>query len=326
MTAPVEVATIVRGSVTASSTQVSVVVSTRNRGDLLSDTVAAVEAQRGVDHELIVVDNASSDGTETLMRAIVARAAIPVTYVRLVHDVGPAEGRNVGLSEAAGSFLAFTDSDCIPATTWLAAALAGFASPTVGIVQGRTTGASASPPFFSHFIETPTLDGSFSTSNVVYRREALGEHRFDPACAYWEDTDLGWRVRGEGWDVAFAPDALVRHQAIEVGMLRWLLWPRRYSCWPAKARRYAGFRRHLFLGVWVRPIEASFQLALLGLLVGRRWRGANLLVVPYVVLFARTRGLRGRVPPVKALLHVGRDAVATGTLVIASARHRSVVL
>jgi GT2 family glycosyltransferase len=320
------IAELVRTDVDLASPCVSVVVSTRNHAGLLGDTVAGIEAQRDVELELIVVDNASTDGTEALMRAIVARASIPITYVRLERDVGPAEGRNAGVSIATGAFVAFTDSDCIPMPTWLANAIAQFATPAVGIVQGLTSGAEASPPLFSHWIETPELDGSFSTSNVVYRREALGEHRFDPSCDYWEDTDLGWRVRTDGWDIAFAPDATVLHQAVEVGALRWVLWPRRYTCWPAKAKRYGGFRRHLFLGVWVCPIEAAFQLAVVGLLLSRRWRGAAALVLPYVVLFARTRGLAGRAPAVKALLHVCRDAVATVTLALASARHRSVVL
>ena len=106
---------------------------------------------------------------------------------------------------------------------------------------------------FSHFIETRRFDSSFSTSNVVYRRAALDGHRFDAHCSYWEDTDLGFRVRNDGWDFAFADDALVYHQVVPQTAPAWLLWPRRYANWPAKTARYPEFRNTLFLRVWGRP-------------------------------------------------------------------------
>ncbi len=92
------------------------------------------------------------------------------------------------------------------------------------------------------------LDGSFSTSNVVYRREAPGALRFDPECKYWEDVDLGWRVLAMGWKARFAPEAVVGHEVMPLRPVQWMLWPRRFANWPAKAARYPGFRRHLFSG------------------------------------------------------------------------------
>jgi GT2 family glycosyltransferase len=206
--------------------------------------------------------------------------------------------------------------------------VAAFASDEVGIVQGRTACLEAAPPLFSHYIETPRFDSSFSTSNVVYRAAALDRHRFDPACGYWEDTDIGFRVRADGWRAEFAPDALVYHQVVPQSLMKWLLWPRRFGNWPAKAARYPEFRRTLFLGVWVNPLHAAFDLALVGvvlMLSGRR-RAGIALTIPYVIGFARARGLRGRAPVVKAALYVLRDGVAFSSLVAGSVRNRSVVL
>jgi len=224
--------------------------------------------------------------------------------------------------------VAFTDSDCVPSKDWLTAALDSFTSAEVGIVQGRTEGLASEAPLFSHFIETRRFDSSFSTSNVVYRRAALNGHRFDQRCAYWEDTDLGFRVRGDGWRAAFSEGALVYHQVVPQSPGRWLMWPRRYTNWPAKAARYPEFRRTLFLGVWVNPLHACFDLALLGAVMaafGRR-RAAAVLTVPYVVAFARARGLRGRAPVLKAALYLVRDGVAFSSLVTGSVRNRTVVL
>ena len=175
--------------------RVSVVVSTRNHARYLGDTLRGFEAQAFADADLVVVDNASTDDTQSVMTEFLARTTRPVRYVRFAADQGPANGRNHGLGLARGEYVAFTDSDCVPSPQWLRTALDAFTSAEIGIVQGRTECAGDNAPMFSHFIETRRFDGSFSTSNVVYRRRALGDHAFDRACAYWEDTDLGCRVR-----------------------------------------------------------------------------------------------------------------------------------
>ncbi|HVD01826.1 MAG TPA: glycosyltransferase family A protein [Candidatus Dormibacteraeota bacterium] len=305
----------------------SVVVSTRNQAPTLAATIEAVLAQEVEGgFELIVVNNASTDDTAVVLRGLQERYPDGLLCLGSEVDRGPAGGRNLGLERARGSLFAFTDSDCVPRPGWLEALRAAFDDPRVGIVQGRTTAPPGPVPLFSHHIETLGLDGSFSTSNVAYRTEALGSKRFDPECPYWEDVDLGWRVAGEGWEARFAPEALVWHQLIPLSARAWLLWPRRFSNWPAKAARYPGFRRHLYLGFWVSPIHLYFDLALLGLLLAFLNPAALLLLVPYLVEFARTRSLRGRFPPAKALAHLAWDAVAFAALVAGSVRYRALVL
>lgn len=306
---------------------VSVVVSTRNHGRYLAYTVRAVAAQDVRPIELVVVDNASTDGTEDLMGRLLDGARIPMTYLRLASDHGPALGRNAGLAAAGGRFIAFTDSDCVPTPGWLRAALDAFdGGDRIGIVQGRTACAAIRPPFLSHFIETLRFDGSFSTSNVVYRRQALAGHRFDPRCHYWEDTDLGWRVRADGWRSAFCDAALVHHQAVPQTARRWVTWPTRYGNWPAKAAAYPAFRRTLFLGLWVRPLHLWFELAIVSIVAARRRPAALLLSLPYMASFLRERGLSGRAPAAKVALYLARDSVALASLLAGSARHRALVL
>ncbi|HEY6425736.1 MAG TPA: glycosyltransferase family A protein [Acidimicrobiales bacterium] len=308
---------------------VSVIVTTRNHGQYLGDTLTAVAGQEAVNLELIVVDDASTDATESVARAFAARTAIPFTYARLSSHGGQAVGRNHGIDLARGTFLAFTDADCVPCSRWLCRALAAFdGRPSLGMVQGRTECHEERPGMFTHFIETHRFDGSFSTSNIVYRRAAFGRHRFDPSCAYWEDTDLGFRVRSDGWDVDFARDALVYHQVVPQSVGTWLMWPRRYVNWPAKVARYPEFRRTLFLKTWVRPLHACFDLALGGviaMMLGHR-RLAVLMCIPYAVGFACARGVGGRAPLMKVILHAARDIVASATLLAGSIRYRRVVL
>jgi len=329
---------VLRSAVTCEKPIVSIVVSTRNHARFLGRTVEAAMAQDlAGEFEMIVVDDASTDETPAVMREAIAAAKRPLVYARLDTNRGPAAGRNAGLELARGRYIAFTDSDCTPTPGWLREGLAAFTSPEIGAVQGRTEAAREKPPFFSHYIETRKLDGSFSTSNIFYRRDAIGDLRFDPRCTYnragrpdsnyfWEDTDLGWRVMASGWQVAFADRALVHHEVLELSPRRWILWPRHLELMPAKAARYPGFRRYLFLGTWVSPMHLFFELALAGLVVAPLLPPALLLTLPYAVTFVRSRGLGGKFPPAKVAAYLAWDSVAFGSLFAASIRHRRLVL
>lgn len=326
---PAQYATVARGGTDAASPRISVVVPTRNRRDLVRDTIDALLAQDlpATDYEIIIVDNASDDRTADLLRSTARTAAVPFTGARMHHDGGPAVARNVGVTLARGRLIAFTDSDCTPAPGWLRACIEAMTGAT-GIVQGMTLASPGQPqPLFNHFIETKHLDGSFSTSNVCYRRDAVVEAGgFDPACEYWEDVDLGWRVRRLGWDARFHPGALVYHQVLRLTAWAWLTQPRRFYNWPAKAARYPEFRRHLALGLWAHPQHALVDGCVAGLILARWRRAALVLTLPYLMTFAIRRRPTGRWPLLKALAHVAYDAVAFAALLAGSIRYRSLVL
>jgi glycosyltransferase involved in cell wall biosynthesis len=87
---------------------VSVVVPTHDRRRLLLQTLRSILRQRGVDFEVIVVDDGSTDGTAEMV------ARLRDARVRVVrHDTprGVAVARNRGIAEAAGAWLAFCDDD-----------------------------------------------------------------------------------------------------------------------------------------------------------------------------------------------------------------------
>jgi cellulose synthase/poly-beta-1,6-N-acetylglucosamine synthase-like glycosyltransferase len=307
---------------------VSVVVSTRNHGRYIAQMVRAVMAQDlEQEIELIVCDDDSFDDTQDVMTALVAEATRPLKYMRLRLHLGPSRGRNIALAHATGQFIAFTDSDCVPDRGWLRCALASFEAEDVGVVQGRTEPVSKPTPLFTHFMQIERLDGTFSTCNVVYRREALDTLRFNPLLWYREDVDLGWRVCERGWRPAFAADAVVAHQLIPMTWLAWLGWPLRLANLPAITRYHRRFREHLFLGIWARPINLCFELALVSV-VGTRWLGpaALLLGTPYVIAFMMMRGVNGRFPPAKIAAQVCWDAIAFVALLTGTIRSRSIVL
>lgn len=88
--------------------EVSVVVPTRDRRELLSRTLGTVLRQRSVDLEAIVIDEGSSDGTRDTVTGLEDPR---VRYFRNEVPTGVARARNRGLEEARGEWVAFVDDD-----------------------------------------------------------------------------------------------------------------------------------------------------------------------------------------------------------------------
>lgn len=87
---------------------ISVILPTYNRADMLMKSVNSVLEQTYTDLELIIVDDASTDDTEELVRTIKDGR---VRYVRLDKNHGAGGARNEGVRLAKGEMIAFEDSD-----------------------------------------------------------------------------------------------------------------------------------------------------------------------------------------------------------------------
>jgi glycosyltransferase involved in cell wall biosynthesis len=88
--------------------EVSVVVPTHNRRDLLVLTLRSVRRQRDVELEVIVVDDGSTDDTSGVVAGLGDPRIRPIR-----HDVplGVSAARNRGIAEARGEWIAFLDDD-----------------------------------------------------------------------------------------------------------------------------------------------------------------------------------------------------------------------
>jgi GT2 family glycosyltransferase len=183
-------------------------------------------------YEVIVVDDASSDGTLAVAEA--ARASgMELQIVRSERNRGCPGARNLGLRQARGEVVGFIDADGFAARQWLSRAVAHFAEPSVGGV--------ASSVFFD---DNPlVLNGAGGTTNrqgwaadlwmnqsfeqaepggealyamgcgMVFRREALARvGPFDDRMLnYYDDVDYGTRIWRAGYSVLIAPDAWIDH-------------------------------------------------------------------------------------------------------------------
>jgi glycosyltransferase involved in cell wall biosynthesis len=100
----------------AAAPDVSVVIPTRNRSPLVGRAIDSVLDQRGVNPEVIVVDDGSVDDTWARLRAINNPRVVAVRNRR---STGLAAARNRGIAAARAPWLAFLDDDDVWAPTKL---------------------------------------------------------------------------------------------------------------------------------------------------------------------------------------------------------------
>jgi GT2 family glycosyltransferase len=264
----------------------SVAICTRDRASVVGRAVegALVEA-RGRDAEVLVVDNASGDGTAAVL-AELSSAAGPALRIVREPEVGLSAARNRALAEADGAVVAFLDDDAVPRPGWLGALLAPYESPEVVAVGGRIRLHFPSPP---PAWLVPALHPALSAYDLgdTPRAVRYGEHdypyganvsfRRDAARAaggfsrrmglqgtrqlQHEEIDLCYRLEHAGGTVRYAPDAVVDH---------WIFPERLTPAW-FLARHFAGGQsaavfvlrnRGLLRAVWrVRWLYARHLLA-----------------------------------------------------------------
>lgn len=100
--------------------RISVIIVTRNRAADLAGTLGAMRAvgvPDGLEGELLVVDNGSTDDTAAVVRSA-AHPKLPVRYL-LESERGQSRARNRGLAETTGEVILFTDDDVRVPPGWL---------------------------------------------------------------------------------------------------------------------------------------------------------------------------------------------------------------
>ena len=107
--------------------EVSVILATYNRSDLLPGVLKSLLHQEGdTPYEVIVVDNNSTDDT----RRVIENVRRQPGYEKLIYFFEEKQGisyaRNTGISAARGSIIAFTDDDIRPARDWVSGISAAF--------------------------------------------------------------------------------------------------------------------------------------------------------------------------------------------------------
>lgn len=212
------------------TTDVSVIVLNYNGRHWLERCLTATQAQLASHAELVLVDNASTDGSVEFVRDRFPA----VRLLALDRNLGFAGGNNAGAMIASGRYLAFLNNDTVPQTDWLERLRAPLdADPGLGLATSRIVylhdssiidsagdGYLRAGGAFKRFHGEPFALGNdsgevFGACGAAFmvRRDLfleLGGFDEDFFMVY-EDVDLSYRARLRGHRCAYVAEAIVHH-------------------------------------------------------------------------------------------------------------------
>jgi glucosyl-dolichyl phosphate glucuronosyltransferase len=118
---------------------ISVLIATKNREQLLRDTLAALSAQRWPRdrYEVLIADNGSTDGTREVVESAARRRGAPRIAYRYVATPGKSHAVNALFEDVTADFIALTDDDVCPEPTWLRALVTAFEETGADFIAGR---------------------------------------------------------------------------------------------------------------------------------------------------------------------------------------------
>jgi glycosyltransferase involved in cell wall biosynthesis len=201
----------------------SVVIPTYNRSKSLIRTLKAIYCQQLLPHEVIVVDDHSSDDTtKQCLKILSKKLPFSLVYLRQKNNLGPAAARNMGVMNAKNDLILFTDDDCEPEPCWVLELykkahdfpeFAGLGGPVLTAKKDRIG------LFFDyHHMLDPKFIGNYPiylvTANAAYRRDwilRVGGFNEGLSRPGGEDPGLSFKISSAGGKLGFAPKAIVKH-------------------------------------------------------------------------------------------------------------------
>jgi glycosyltransferase involved in cell wall biosynthesis len=186
------------------------------------------------DFEIIVIDDASTDGTQEMLSSRAdGGSSVPIRIIKNDQQKGANPSRNAGIRIARGEFIAFLDSDCIAEPDWLEKLLGGFTSGNVAAVTGCVNDPPPANIFEMTFKGTNRLDnagpahrlvaGNMCIRRSVLERYPLDEDRAGPSVDREGRPDTRVSGRGDeeglflmmkhaGYSMLVVPEAVVLHE------------------------------------------------------------------------------------------------------------------
>ncbi len=178
-------------------------------------------------YELIIADDGSTDGTETLVKQFQQHCSFNLKFFRQENQ-GPGAARNMGMEKACGDFFIFIDSDCTVSPGWLSAVDNALHAEQADAFGGPDAGRDDFPALLkainysmTSFITTGGIRGhkkkrlgkfyprsfNMGLSRQVYEKiGGFGKLR------HGQDIEFSHRIINSGAKVILAEDAVVFHK------------------------------------------------------------------------------------------------------------------
>jgi GT2 family glycosyltransferase len=197
--------------------RVSVLVCAYDAAGTLEDCLSSLDALTYPDYEVILVNDGSRDRTGDIGRSH------PRVRVIDIPNGGLSAARNVGLAEATGEIVAYTDADVRVDRDWLTFLVQPFLASDVVGSGGPNVVPPDDPPMAQCIARAPggpthvLIDDRIAEHvpgcNMAFRRDALlAVGGFNAIyLRAGDDVDMCWRLQARGGKIGFASAALVWH-------------------------------------------------------------------------------------------------------------------
>ncbi len=197
--------------------RISVVVCAYNAERTMDACLASLRALRYPDYEVLVVNDGSTD------RTLAISQQYPAVRIFSQENKGLSAARNVGIANATGTIVAFTDSDCVVDPDWLTylaykfvqSGFVAVGGPNLPPAENARIPAcvAAAPGGPTHVLLDDEVAEHIPGCNMAFTKKALEEiEGFDPIYrAAGDDVDLCWRLQNHGYPIGFSPAAMVWH-------------------------------------------------------------------------------------------------------------------
>jgi GT2 family glycosyltransferase len=211
---------------------VSIIILNYNGDGVLINCLSSVFASNYSNFEVIVVDNASCDGSEKLSKERFPQ----IELIKNERNLGYCAGNNVGIMRAKGEYIVLLNNDTVVDPDWLKELVkaakrhpdAAFLQPKILFEENRRVINSAGNMIhiagFGFCRGIGEVDrgqydreeeiGYASGACTFARRKAIEEIGLLDSTyfAYNEDADWGWRARLLGWKTIYIPSAKIYHR------------------------------------------------------------------------------------------------------------------
>ena len=192
---------------------ISFVVIAYNEEENIASTLQAIMALDDLgDHEIVVVDDGSTDNTAQIVRALAAQNP-SIRFTSLERNYGRGYARWRGISAARGSIFATVDADNILPSDWLIRTREALQNHDA--VGGTAVPDADASYVYKHFHLVPRLVGHtnvVSGSNALYRRSVFDFVQFDPNLRDGEDSVLNHDMTTAGLRCMTIPGLITRHE------------------------------------------------------------------------------------------------------------------
>jgi glycosyltransferase involved in cell wall biosynthesis len=199
--------------------KLSVIIPTHNRADVISTAIASVLGQTYQDFEIVVVDDASTDGTAAVVKGLKDPR---IRYIRNEINKGDAGSRNIGILNSDSEYIGFLDDDdeWLPEKLELQIKPLEKNPPEVGgvytntLIIDRCSGKvsnSITPEPRGKLAEEILRTNPVTTSSVLLRRRCFSKvGLFDESMPCSSDYDMWIRISKE-FHFEFISKPLVRY-------------------------------------------------------------------------------------------------------------------